>query len=222
MNNTASQSTRGFNIIFIHSTLDDAGLDPKEFRIFAHLSRRASSGVAWPSVKTMGEVCCISQSRVRLALKTLTERGFVTCEERAGRTYLWTINPPEKWIAVVLTPVKSDSPTPITSDSPPLSLLIAEGNPVRQSIEGNPLPACLDTPEFRDAWATWEQHRKEKRQPLTPSSRKVQLKNLAALGLSRAIAALENSTANGYQGIFEPKGTNHAHLGSNPRNDLTY
>jgi len=65
-------------------------------------------------------------------------------------------------------------------------------------------PASLDTPEFRSAWADWERHRRESRKPITPTSRRQQLGKLDALGPVRAIAALQHSTACGYQGVFEP------------------
>lgn len=145
--NASQQTTKGFNLIFIHSSLDDAGLNPKEFRVFAHLSRRASSGSAWPSIKTIAEVCKISEPRVRLALKTLTDRRFISVEIRPGRTFLWTINSPDKW----LTPVGNDTPdvsvTPVGNDTTPLSettphpplKTTGEGYPLRVSTEGSPI-----------------------------------------------------------------------------------
>jgi len=66
-------------------------------------------------------------------------------------------------------------------------------------------PTCLDTPTFREAWGEWEAHRCEKKKPITQRSRTMALKQLAAMGPARAIAAIENSIANGYQGIFEGK-----------------
>jgi len=66
------------------------------------------------------------------------------------------------------------------------------------------IPVELTNPRFLTVWKEWENHRKEKKQPLTPTSITKQLNKLKNMGLSRAIAALENSTENGYQGIFEP------------------
>jgi hypothetical protein len=66
-------------------------------------------------------------------------------------------------------------------------------------------PTCLDIPTFREAWGEWEAHRREKKKPITPRSRTMAFKQLAAMGPARAIAAIENSIANGYQGIFEGK-----------------
>lgn len=69
---------------------------------------------------------------------------------------------------------------------------------------GDSLPPELDTPPFRALWARWEQHRREKRSPLKPTTRAAQLTKLAAWGAARAAAALEHSIAQGWTGIFEP------------------
>lgn len=58
---------------------------------------------------------------------------------------------------------------------------------------------------FAEAWQDWQQHRKEKKLPLTATTIKSQFKKLRKMGEQRAIAALTNSTENGYTGIFEPK-----------------
>jgi hypothetical protein len=62
------------------------------------------------------------------------------------------------------------------------------------------------SPRFEDAWLLWEQARKEKKAPITPTARKLQLAKLKKMGEARAIAALVHSTESGYTGIFEPKG----------------
>ncbi len=67
-----------------------------------------------------------------------------------------------------------------------------------------PIPQALDTPEFRQAWMTWLQHRKEKRNPVTPTAQKKQLKKLAEMGLKKALDSLDNSTTQSYTGLFEP------------------
>ena len=78
-----------------------------------------------------------------------------------------------------------------------------------------PIPEVLDTPAFREVWAEWAEHRKQKRSSLTPVSKKKQLTQLAALGVKRAIAALNHSMQQGYTGIFEPNATDQKHPGRN-------
>lgn len=79
-----------------------------------------------------------------------------------------------------------------------------EGTREEKSKNKTPLPP-FSTPEFARAWADWEQHRREKKKPLTPTSLKKQFGELAAMGEARAIAALDHSIKNGWTGIFEPE-----------------
>ncbi len=63
----------------------------------------------------------------------------------------------------------------------------------------------FDTPAFISAWDQWVEHRKQKRQGLTPLSVKGQFEKMTAWGEARATAALHHSRSCGYQGLFEPK-----------------
>ena len=65
------------------------------------------------------------------------------------------------------------------------------------------LPENLDTPEFRAAWADWLAYRKERRlAAYKPIGLTRQLNALAAFGPQSAIAAIEQSMAQNYQGLF--------------------
>jgi len=65
------------------------------------------------------------------------------------------------------------------------------------------LPSNLDTPEFRQAWADWLAYRKERRlAAYKPIGLARQLNALAAFGPQSAIAAIEQSMAQNYQGLF--------------------
>lgn len=61
------------------------------------------------------------------------------------------------------------------------------------------------SPAFAEAAARWERHRSEIKHKLTPEARKAWLKKCADIGEARAIAAIDHSIANGWQGMFEPK-----------------
>ena len=77
---------------------------------------------------------------------------------------------------------------------------------VGASAASNKTPqAPFDTPAFRAAWADWEQSRREARKPLKPTTIRLQFRKLQEMGHDRVVAALRNSTANGYQGIYEPR-----------------
>lgn len=76
-----------------------------------------------------------------------------------------------------------------------------EGNGTDQNGIGLPV-----VPDFlMAAWNEWEQHRNEKKKPITPLARKKQISALVAMGEERAIVAINHSIANGWTGIFEPK-----------------
>lgn len=68
-----------------------------------------------------------------------------------------------------------------------------------------PIPESIDSPEFREAWASWIAHRKEKREPIRFTSATRQLKQLAAMGPARAIACIEHTIFKGWTGLREPE-----------------
>ncbi len=65
------------------------------------------------------------------------------------------------------------------------------------------LPPELDNPQFRKAWNAWVADRKERKKPLTKEAVKRQLSKLKTFGSDRAVAAIDFSIMNSYQGIYE-------------------
>lgn len=57
-------------------------------------------------------------------------------------------------------------------------------------------------PRFRHVWGEWTQHRKEKRNPLTPLAASKQLKELATLSEEGAMECIATSIKNGWSGLF--------------------
>lgn len=67
-------------------------------------------------------------------------------------------------------------------------------------------PANLQTDAFARAWESYLAYRKASRlKTLAPASVIAQLRNLSEMGQDEAIAAINQSIANGWQGIFTPK-----------------
>jgi len=64
------------------------------------------------------------------------------------------------------------------------------------------LPKALDSSDFRDAWNKYLQYRKERKKPLYPTSFLAKWKQMEGWGQEAAITAINNSIANGWQGIF--------------------
>lgn len=70
--------------------------------------------------------------------------------------------------------------------------------------ESLPLPPpCLQTEQFAAAWKDWQQHRKEKREPITPTMAAAQLAKLAEMGHDRAVACIRHTLFKGWQGLRE-------------------
>lgn len=112
--------------------------------------------------------------------------------------------------ATPLTPHPSPI-DPSKDNNPPSPLAGGEGEKpagaarVRQPKAPLPsVPASLDTPEFRAAWADWLAYRAEARKPVLATSAESQFKRLAAMGPTSAAAAIRHSIAQGYQGITLP------------------
>jgi hypothetical protein len=74
------------------------------------------------------------------------------------------------------------------------------------SLEEIEFPANLQTDAFARTWESYLAYRKEsRRKNLAPASKKVQLRDLSEAGHDEAIAAINRTIANGWQGIFPPK-----------------
>ncbi|WP_413774016.1 helix-turn-helix domain-containing protein, partial [Nostoc sp. MG11] len=83
--------------IFIHSELDDYGLDPYEFRVYAHIARRAGQHGAFESIKNMAQFCQMSEGKVKQALRQLIHYGLVSRESRVGTSSVYKLSPKSQW-----------------------------------------------------------------------------------------------------------------------------
>ena len=108
MNLTLDQSE--FNVLFVHSALDDLGLTPEEFRVYCHLARRASGGQAWPSKKSIAQVCAIHLQTVEKVLKALETYRMVRVVSRQGQGLpnLYSLTKQTEW----MTPDEIDTLRP--------------------------------------------------------------------------------------------------------------
>jgi len=71
---------------------------------------------------------------------------------------------------------------------------------------GVAFPANLQSADFGAAWESYLSYRKSSRlKSLAPASIQAQLRNLSEMGHDEAIEAINQSIANGWQGIFPPK-----------------
>jgi len=132
------QDQSEMNVIFVHSSLDDARLSVYAFRVYCHIARRANrTGSAFPGIQSIGTVCGISESQVRRAIKELEDRHFMEVRRTTGGTKsnVYFLTPPSSWHPCLTdTPVLQE-PDPCLTDTPPLSdrhpKVIPEGYPVK-------------------------------------------------------------------------------------------
>lgn len=93
----------------------------------------------------------------------------------------------------------TSSATDVTNDT-------NERNETDVTKPAQEFPPALDTEAFRAAWELWRKYRAERHLPAwKPLTIRTQLAKLAELGEARAIAAIDHSIAQAYQGIYEPK-----------------
>lgn len=86
------------------------------------------------------------------------------------------------------------------------SLIKPASKPKKQKFDPKSvaIPQDLITGSFPRMWENWIEHREEIKKPLTQKAAEMALKKLEAMGSPRAVAALQHSIGNGWQGIFEP------------------
>lgn len=78
------------NLIFVHSAIDQAGLDVYEFRLLGHIARRGS---CFASLDTTAELCQMSVRKAQYTLKALLDKGFIVKTQRKGRTDIYHLAP---------------------------------------------------------------------------------------------------------------------------------
>lgn len=94
---------RNVGVMFVHSGLDDYGLDIYEFRVYGHITRRTGGridGQAFASVEKMAEACGMSPRKLQYALKVLCAAGLlIKAENSSFRTNLYKLTYPRDWVS---------------------------------------------------------------------------------------------------------------------------
>jgi DNA-binding MarR family transcriptional regulator len=213
---------------FVPAWLNQAGLPQSEFRIYCCLNSHSDKDtmIAWPKAETIASECMMARNTVWKSIKALESKGLI---RRVGKPfqgssrYLVLTPTGANGIPVELPTSANEIPveeSPIgANEMPPTG-----ANEILQSaqigrrecpsknvhqgrfINIEPSPEIPFSSEaFREAWQDWQQHRKEKKKPLTPTSARSQFKAFIEWGEARSIVAIEHSIRNGWQGVFEPK-----------------
>jgi hypothetical protein len=124
-----------------------------------------------------------------------------------------------------LEPIAGDATATATATATAIAIAIAKGDADMSrnvaKCPDNTLPELPFSSEaFKTTWASWEQHRVEKKHKLTPSTRAAQLRKMEKWGEAAAIAAIERSIEKGWTGLFSADSENTA--SQNAQNEIPW
>jgi hypothetical protein len=142
-----------------------------------------------------------TERKYRTAKNTLKKRGFSTFK----KTNKGTIATLLEQGVFSLSPVEATDKTTgkrQASDRQPTTKIERYNDTMNKEYICREIQLPFSSDEFRKAWSEWEQHRREIKKPLTPTSIRKQLEDLAKMSEAESIAAMHRSIASGWQGIF--------------------
>lgn len=187
---------------------------------------------AWPTVATIAWKAGISERQTQYCLRALERDGVIELTEREsphrGRKYwinLQALKRKKRGVQFREGCNPDCTPMGATQIAPKPSVQPSFLGPSRAREEKElfpefekrqrpkidqaldiPLPENLATDRFRTAWMEWLRYKfVERKEPWTPTTIRKNLEMLRGWGEDRAVAAIEESTTRGWQGIFEPK-----------------
>jgi hypothetical protein len=128
--------------LFVHSSIDDAGLSVHAFRVLCHVSRR---GNCTEGLKGIARSCRMNKDTAAKALRELERRKAITAEGRSGESTIRRVAPFELWIPAEGNPtekrgnpklgVRSHPETGATRVTPTFS---DKGTPMKVIPKSNP------------------------------------------------------------------------------------
>jgi len=126
---------------FIPSFLDDFRLDPMAFRLYAHIARRAGSGICWESIDRMAEVCQMNRKTAYKSFDILKSQNMILVEKRKGQTSLITLTNHTVWEPIPnkgqVTPIPNQVHPYTKSGIPPVP---NQGQPPIPDLVQPPVP----------------------------------------------------------------------------------
>lgn len=148
-----------FHIIL---NMADDDLDPFEYRLLGHYRRVCGDdGYCNEAIETTAKRCRMSLAKARTTRKALRKQGYIRFDDKtAGVTLNVTlVNRMEENVKRYTesvksdTPIRSDSPTPIESKSPPLSDSIAKEEPIKNNQDQKPITVSspISKPKERES-----------------------------------------------------------------------
>jgi hypothetical protein len=214
-------------MINIHTNLLTK-VDENEMWLLIHIAKRLGKKMmCFPSNSTLMKDTGWGIDKLRDTKKSLVEKKLITIHQKKGTSNDYKVK--TSLIGVFISAEKlsgdgknripqSEKPIPISGENqstPPLEnptdkyysdeVLSTEelkrNKSAKNALEDFMLPFGSD--QFKDAWELWVQHRKEIKKKLTPTSVKLQFKQLAAKNETEAIAMIKKAIEKGWTGLYE-------------------
>ncbi|AVH68186.1 hypothetical protein [Nostoc sp. 'Peltigera membranacea cyanobiont' N6] len=85
--------------VFIPGFFDDYPLESSEFRLYAHIQRRAGVSGCFESIPKMAKHCYMALKTAKNAIKLLLAAGMIEIQERIGTTNIYTPTTPSSWVS---------------------------------------------------------------------------------------------------------------------------
>jgi hypothetical protein len=196
--------------IMTRSTLEDHALSFKARGIYAYLMSKPESWTVNMKDLQRGKD---GREAVQSGLKELQAVGLAEYRVLPGNGGEWVLHevPPGKRVSrSPEKPVTGKTGDRKTRSLSKEQLVVSNNKKKVIEEEGihqllNDHHQSLSTEAFLAAWALWNQHRREINKPAyKPTGLNQCLTRLSGWGSERAVAAIEHSIANAYQGIHEP------------------
>ncbi|MFW9257675.1 hypothetical protein [Nostoc sp. CALU 546] len=104
--------------VFIPGFFDDYPLESSEFRLYAHIQRRAGVSGCFESIPKMAKHCYIALKTAKNAIKLLLAAGMIEIQERLGTTNIYTPTSPSLWVSpnqiqLLRSQIKVSKETPV-------------------------------------------------------------------------------------------------------------
>lgn len=174
-------------------------------------------GFSWPSIDGLAHKSRLQRRRVQYIIRKLKSDGFLEIEEGGGRKkrnrYTLNISKLNGALNAPFPKINSALEDKETVHFE-TETVHSEAHTVHSSAP-DPLEEPLDKPSleppysglgFLTALATFKNHRKQIKRPLSLDGLRLLHKKLSAWPESVATQALEDAVINRWQGVFEPKG----------------
>lgn len=173
-------------------------------------------GRCWPSIAQIVKRSSKSERTVQAALKSLEAKGALVRAMKPGCGTKYTLTPRSHCTPAAAAPPQGTTKTPAAA-APNTSRTINEVT----SVTSPPTPQATKSPKADpalmpdlpdwvppDAWAGFVESRRRLKRPLTPHAATLIFAKLSALSLAGHPPGdvLDQSTMNGWQGVFKLKG----------------